>query len=78
AGPALVVTAAAVDSRYAEAGHELMSLPGEGGRVDLHALLRELAARGASDVLLEAGAGLVGAFAHSGLIDEYQIFVAAK
>lgn len=78
AGPALVVTAGAVDSRYAEAGHELLSLPGEGGRVDLQALLRELAARGASEVLLEAGAGLVGAFARHGLIDEYQIFVAAK
>lgn len=78
AGPALVVTAAAVEARYAEAGHELISLPGEGGRVDLPALLRELAARGVSEVLLEAGAGLVGAFAQHGLIDEYQIFVAAK
>ncbi|MEG0862303.1 MAG: bifunctional diaminohydroxyphosphoribosylaminopyrimidine deaminase/5-amino-6-(5-phosphoribosylamino)uracil reductase RibD [Pseudomonas sp.] len=78
AGPALVVTAAAIDPRYAEAGHELLSLPGEDGRVDLPALLRELAARGASEVLLEAGASLVGAFAQRGLIDEYQIFVASK
>lgn len=78
AGPALVVTAAAMDARYAEAGHELLSLPGEGGRVDLPALLRELAGRGASEVLLEAGASLVGAFAQHGLIDQYQIFVASK
>lgn len=78
AGPTLVVTAAAVEARYAEAGHELISLPGAGGQVDLPALLRELAARGVSEVLLEAGAGLVGAFAQRGLIDEYQIFVAAK
>ncbi|PSS56919.1 bifunctional diaminohydroxyphosphoribosylaminopyrimidine deaminase/5-amino-6-(5-phosphoribosylamino)uracil reductase RibD [Pseudomonas sp. BBP2017] len=78
AGPALVVTAASDDPRYAEAGHELLRLPGEGGRVDLSALMRELAQRGASEVLLEAGAGLVGAFAQLGLIDEYQIFVAGK
>ena len=78
AGPALVVTAANVDPRYADAGHELLSLPGEGGQVDLPALMRELAARGTSEVLLEAGARLVGAFAQLGLIDEYQIFVAGK
>ncbi|MNJ63107.1 Riboflavin biosynthesis protein RibD [compost metagenome] len=78
AGPALVVTAAAVDPAYAEAGHELLHLPGANGQVDLPALLRELAARGSSEVLLEAGARLVGAFAQLGLIDEYQIFIAGK
>ena len=40
------------------------------------ALLRALAARGVNEILLEAGAGLVGAFASQGLIDEYQLFVA--
>lgn len=77
AGPALVVTAAASDPRYAEAGHELLSLPGADGQVDLPALLRVLAARGVNEILLEAGAGLVGAFARQGLVDEYQLFVAA-
>ncbi|WP_312201580.1 RibD family protein, partial [Stutzerimonas balearica] len=48
------------------------------GRVDLAALLGELAARGANEVLVEAGPRLVGAFAAQGLIDEYQLFVAAK
>ena len=47
-------------------------------RVDLTALLRELGARGANEVLVEAGPRLVGAFAGLGLIDEYQIFMAAK
>ncbi|QBF28703.1 bifunctional diaminohydroxyphosphoribosylaminopyrimidine deaminase/5-amino-6-(5-phosphoribosylamino)uracil reductase RibD [Pseudomonas tructae] len=78
AGPALVVTAAEVDAAYAQAGHELLRLPGSDGRVDLPALMLELAARGASEVLVEAGAGLVGAFARQGLIDEYQIFVAGR
>ncbi|MHC6223763.1 bifunctional diaminohydroxyphosphoribosylaminopyrimidine deaminase/5-amino-6-(5-phosphoribosylamino)uracil reductase RibD [Pseudomonas sp. X10] len=76
AGPALVVTAQADDIRYSEAGHELLILPASDGRVDLPGLLHALAARGANEILLEAGPGLVGAFARLGLIDEYQLFVA--
>ncbi|MCQ0169219.1 bifunctional diaminohydroxyphosphoribosylaminopyrimidine deaminase/5-amino-6-(5-phosphoribosylamino)uracil reductase RibD [Pseudomonas sp. S12(2018)] len=78
AGPVLVVTAAAPVAQYAEAGHDLLSLPGPDGHVDLPALLRELARRGASEVLVEAGPGLAGAFAQQGLVDEYQLFIAAK
>lgn len=63
---------------YRAAGHELLTLMGDAERVDLQALLRELAARGANEVLLEAGPRLAGAFAALGLIDEYQLFVAAK
>lgn len=55
-----------------------MELDSGDGRVDLRGLLRELASRGANEVLLEAGPRLAGAFAALGLIDEYQIFVAAK
>ncbi|MFT0868382.1 bifunctional diaminohydroxyphosphoribosylaminopyrimidine deaminase/5-amino-6-(5-phosphoribosylamino)uracil reductase RibD [Pseudomonas sp. CAM1A] len=76
AGPALVVTAAGEDPRYVAAGHELINLPGSDGRVDLAALLHTLAERGVNEILLEAGAGLVGAFARQGLVDEYQLFVA--
>ena len=79
AGPALVATSADEQvARYRLAGHDLLALPGEAGQVDLHALLRELASRGANEVLVEAGPRLAGAFAALGLIDEYQIFVAAK
>ena len=78
AGPALVVTAAADDPRYAAAGHELLCLPGDDAQVDLPGLLQELARRGTSEVLVEAGPGLAGAFARLGLVDEYQLFVAAK
>ncbi|AIR89220.1 bifunctional diaminohydroxyphosphoribosylaminopyrimidine deaminase/5-amino-6-(5-phosphoribosylamino)uracil reductase RibD [Pseudomonas cremoricolorata] len=76
AGPALVITAADDDPRYKAAGHELLRLPGSDGRVDLTAVLPALAARGVNEILLEAGAGLVGAFAQLGLIDEYRLFVA--
>ncbi|HCG39064.1 MAG TPA: riboflavin biosynthesis protein RibD, partial [Pseudomonas sp.] len=76
-GPSLVVTAVAgCEETYRRAGHEALVLGQE--RVDLAALLRELAARGANEVLVEAGPRLVGAFASLRLIDEYQIFMAAK
>lgn len=75
AGPALVVT---VTDSAPYPGHELLALPGTDGRVDLRRLLLELASRGANEVLVEAGPRLAGAFARAGLVDEYQIFIAAK
>jgi diaminohydroxyphosphoribosylaminopyrimidine deaminase/5-amino-6-(5-phosphoribosylamino)uracil reductase len=80
AGPALVVTCvdAAAHPHYLQAGHELLSLPGHDGHVDLSALLRVLAVRGINEVLVEAGASLAGAFARQNLVDEYQLFMAAK
>ena len=79
AGPALVASASGERAEaYRAAGHELLTLAGDQEHVDLPALLATLAERGANEVLLEAGPCLVGAFAELGLIDEYQIFVAAK
>lgn len=80
AGPALVATcaAAAARDRYLADGHELLAVPGSNGHVDLRKLLLELAGRGVNEVLVEAGPRLAGAFARSGLVDEYRIFVAPK
>lgn len=80
AGPALVVTCAdaAAHPQYAQGGHELLSLRGDDGQVDLLKLSIELARRGINEVLVEAGASLAGAFAKQGLVDEYQLFIAAK
>ena len=79
AGPTLVAsTQDGLADVYQSAGHELLTLAGDAGRVDLIGLLRQLAERGANEVLLEAGPRLAGAFAALGLIDEYQLFVAAK
>ena len=77
-GKALVATcaAAAARERFLGDGHELLAIPGNSGHVDLHKLLAELAARGANEVLVEAGPRLAGAFARAGLVDEYQLFVA--
>ncbi|MDE3738139.1 MULTISPECIES: bifunctional diaminohydroxyphosphoribosylaminopyrimidine deaminase/5-amino-6-(5-phosphoribosylamino)uracil reductase RibD [Pseudomonas] len=76
AGPALVATAG--DVREVSPGHELLAMPGADGHVDLRRLLQELADRGVNEVLVEAGPRLAGAFARAGLVDEYQIFIAAK
>lgn len=80
AGPALVATcaAAAARDRFQDDGHELVAVPGSNGHVDLKRLLGELAARGANEVLVEAGPRLAGAFARAGLVDEYQIFMAGR
>jgi len=80
AGAAMVATCAAASARfrYLDDGHELLAVPGSNGHVDLRRLLLELAGRGANEVLVEAGPRLAGAFARQGLVDEYQLFVAAK
>ncbi|MGV8921050.1 MAG: bifunctional diaminohydroxyphosphoribosylaminopyrimidine deaminase/5-amino-6-(5-phosphoribosylamino)uracil reductase RibD [Pseudomonas sp.] len=80
AGPTLVVTCTAAEARerYQAQGHDLLALANSEGRVDLHKLMHELAARGINDVLVEAGPQLAGAFTRLGLVDEFQIFVAGK
>ncbi|MGC3200864.1 dihydrofolate reductase family protein, partial [Pseudomonas aeruginosa] len=57
AGPALVASCAAASARerFQDAGLELLAVPSAEGHVDLHKLVVELAARGANDVLLQAG-----------------------
>ncbi len=50
----------------------------ECGRPDLGALLDKLAAHGCNEVLVEAGAGLSGAFIEADLVDEIFIYMAPK
>ena len=50
----------------------------EPGLVDIAAVLTELARRRFTNVLLEAGPGLLGAFSDAGLIDEVHAFIAPK
>ncbi len=79
-GKALVATCAVAGARqlFLDDGHELLAVSGNNGHVDLRKLLLELAARGVNEVLVEAGPRLAGAFARQGLVDEYQLFMAAK
>lgn len=78
AGPSLVVCAVPPSSPegYGAVAADTLLLPGANGQVDLSGLLRELARRGANEVLVEAGPRLAGAFAQAGLVDEYRLFVA--
>lgn len=59
-------------------GAEVVVLPERDGRVDLEALLDELARRGAIRVLLEGGGELAGAFVRQRLVDRVLAFVAPK
>ncbi len=58
------------------AGAEILELPDARGRVDLAALLGELARRGINEVHVEAGAALNGALLESGLVDEWIAYIA--
>ena len=77
AGPALVATCVPPAEQY-RTGPECLVIHGTNGQVDLRQLLVALAARGVNEVLVEAGPSLAGAFAEQDLVDEYQIFFAAK
>lgn len=57
-------------------GAELLHLPGADGRVDLVALLGELARRGINELHVEAGPRLAGALMARGLVDELLCYLA--
>ena len=59
-----------------ERGAEILDLPDGKGRVDLHALLHELAQRGLNEVHVEAGSRLNGALLAAGLVDEVLLYLA--
>lgn len=59
-----------------EKGATVVVLPDGNGRVDLKAMLHDLAKRGCNEVLVEAGATLNGALLRAGLIDELLLYIA--
>lgn len=77
--PALIACRATQPQRQAAlvaAQAEILELPDARGRVDLEALLRELARRGINEVHVEAGAALNGALLQAGWVDEWIAYVA--
>ncbi|WP_250459180.1 bifunctional diaminohydroxyphosphoribosylaminopyrimidine deaminase/5-amino-6-(5-phosphoribosylamino)uracil reductase RibD [Microbulbifer litoralis] len=81
--PTLVVTTEAAEAsrreRLEKAGAEVLALPADSdGRVDLLALLRELARRQCNEILVESGATLSGEFLYRGHIDELIVYMAPK
>lgn len=61
-----------------QAGAELVVLPATTGQVDLAACLKDLAARGCNEILLEAGRILNGALLKSGFVDELVLYLAPQ
>ena len=79
-GPVRIATVesdnAACKQALVDAGAKVMLLPAVHGRVDLTALMRELAQHECNEVLVEAGAQLNGALLEAGLIDELIVYMA--
>lgn len=82
AQPLLIYTAVADTARQAalEArGATVMQLPNEAGKVDLSALLRDLATqREINELHVEAGHQLNGSLLREGLVDELLVYLAPK
>lgn len=78
-GGSWVFTTASDAAREVElrkAGTEVIYLPGEGGKVDLQALMAELGKRQINELHVEAGFKLNGSLLRAGVVDELLIYVA--
>jgi diaminohydroxyphosphoribosylaminopyrimidine deaminase/5-amino-6-(5-phosphoribosylamino)uracil reductase len=81
APPGRVLVYGAVDDRAKRAdieaaGAEVAMAPGPGDKVDLAAMLADLAARGVNELHVEAGSKLNGSLLRAGLVDELLVYVA--
>ena len=78
----VLIYAAAPDERrrlaLLERDAEIELRPGAGGKVDLAAMLVDLAARGINELHVEAGHLLNGSLVREGLVDEFLIYMAPK
>jgi len=80
-GRTLVYAAVLIEPRAAalrERGAEIAIAPGANAKVDLAAMLRDLAVRGINELHVEAGHKLNGSFVREGLVDEFLIYMAPK
>ena len=59
-------------------GAEIALAPGANAKVDLAAMLADLAVRGVNELHVEAGHKLNGSFVREGLVDEFLIYMAPK
>lgn len=63
-------------ARLRDAGHEVIMLPGDGGKVDLRAMMRELGRRQINELHVEAGFKLNGSLLGAGVVDELLLYLA--
>ena len=59
-------------------GATVIYMPGEAGKVDLPAMLRDLAKREVNELHVEAGPKLNGSFIREDLVDEFLVYLAPK
>ncbi len=59
-------------------GATVVYLPGPGNKVDLAAMMRDLAGREVNEVHVEAGHKLNGSLVREGLVDEFLVYLAPK
>ena len=59
-------------------GADIALAPGTNAKVDLDAMLRDLARRGVNELHVEAGHKLNGSLVREGLVDEFLVYVAPK
>ncbi|MFA7270828.1 MAG: bifunctional diaminohydroxyphosphoribosylaminopyrimidine deaminase/5-amino-6-(5-phosphoribosylamino)uracil reductase RibD [Sterolibacterium sp.] len=80
AGGNVIVAAAVTDAAKMDAlrnrGAEVIVVPNDRGKVDLAALLKELARRGINEIHGEAGCKLNGSLLRAGLVDELLLYLA--
>lgn len=80
-GNVLIYTATRDAQKIAQleqAGAKVEVLPASNGRVELAGCLKDLAARGCNEVLVEAGRTLNGALLQAGLLDELVLYLAPQ
>ena len=80
-GDAVVYTAIQDQEKISvleKSGARVVVLPDAYGRVDLVAALRDLAAGGCNEVLVEAGSALNGSLVRVGLVDELVLYLAPQ
>ena len=82
AGRALYIYAAEKNDEKKSAlearGATVIHLPGANGKVDLAAMLRDLAKREVNELHVEAGHKLNGSLIREGLVDEFVVYLAPK
>lgn len=73
-------TEGATDRRHAlqHQGATVIDMPGPGGKVDLAAMLRDLAQREVNELHIESGHKLNGSFIREGLVDEWLLYLAPQ
>jgi diaminohydroxyphosphoribosylaminopyrimidine deaminase/5-amino-6-(5-phosphoribosylamino)uracil reductase len=70
-----VLLFSAVEPRRAVKGAELIVLPNAAGKVELPAMLAELARRGVNELHVEAGLRLNGSLVREGCVDEFLLYL---